>query len=225
MTQARESVKVRNIFPYFVLPLGFLCYEILTIMVMSSYSRHSIGVSLLNPQNAFISLFWFDGYSNVISLIAFVVGFDMVIFTIPSQVGKYFVAFFALISSFYIAYYVNTLWLRQQTYYNYTYGQSGVVYALWGLFVGVLVILVIYFVIKHEFIYASFFIMIPFMFLYLLSEDYSLFFNVSTNVNYFVHEHAFGYGIIAGIFISVFSLFVSVLVPSYNYYGIQGGIR
>ena len=218
-------MRYSSVLPYLILPFGVAGYEAITFIVMNTMPFYSIQLSILNPQNAFISLFWFDGYSNVISLFALVVEFDMVIFTIPSQVGKYFVAFFALISSFYIAYYVNTLWLRQQTYYNYTYGQSGVVYALWGLFVGVLVILVIYFVIKHEFIYASFFIMIPFMFLYLLSEDYSLFFNVSTNVNYFVHEHAFGYGIIAGIFISVFSLFVSVLVPSYNYYGIQGGIR
>ena len=108
---------------------------------------------------------------------------------------------------------------------EYPSNQNKEIKAFWGLFIGALVISVIYFVIKHEFVYASFFIMISFVFLYFLSEDYSLFFNVGTNVNYFVHEHAFGYGIIAGIFISVFSLFVSVLVPSYNYYGIQGGIR
>jgi hypothetical protein len=214
-------MNLKGILPYLILPLGISIYEIATLVVMSTHSLDSITLSVYQPQNAFISMFWYDGFENVLMLISLVVLSELSLIYLPAK-QKYFRAILILILSFIVGYLANLKWLSSDFTYS-TLGQSGVVYAMFGVITFVLLFDSIYLFSKRNYRLMFRNMLVVTLFVMVGLSNFSTFFSVSSFTNYFVHEHAFIYGIIAGAILSVTEGFVMFVVRE-NYGSFVGGI-
>ena len=214
-------MNLKGILPYLILPLGISIYEIATLVVMSTHSLDSITLSVYQPQNAFISMFWYDGFGNILMLI-FLIGLsEFSLIYLPTE-QKYFRAISILILSFIVGYLANLKWLSSGFTYS-TSGQSGIVYAMFGVIISVLLFDSIFLLLKRNYLLVFGNIMIVILFVMVGLSNFSTFFSISSFTNYFVHEYAFIYGIIAGAILSVTEGFMMFAVRE-NYGYVVGGI-
>ena len=216
-------MNLKGILPYLILPLGISIYEVATLVVMSTHSLDSITLSVYQPQNAFISMFWYDGNNNLIGFLFLFVFSDFTLLYLPLE-QKYIRAFSILILSFLIGYYANVEWLNTVNF-NYSFGQSGVVFALFGITVGIIVFDSVVLLIHRNYLLSFSFIFTSLVFLIVIFTDFDGFFNISPGITYIVHEYAFEYGLIAGSLLSIFQEFIAVITRrSYGYQYFIGGI-
>lgn len=192
-------MNLKGILPYLILPLGISIYEVATLVVMSTHSLDSITLSVYQPQNAFISMFWYDGFGNILIFILLIILAEFTLLYLPTE-QKYFRAMSILILSFIVGYLANLKWLSSGFNY-YTFGQSGVVYAMFGVIVSALLFDSIFLILKKNYL-LSFGNIVALSFIIFGLSNYAAFFSESIFSNYFVHEYAFFYGVIAGVFLS-----------------------
>ena len=214
-------MRYSSVLPYLILPFGLIGYEVATFIVMNTLPFYDVQLSVFNPQNAFISMFWYDGFENVLMLISLVVLSELSLIYLPAK-QKYFRAILILILSFIVGYLANLKWLSSDFTYS-TLGQSGVVYAMFGVITFVLLFDSIYLFSKRNYRLMFRNMLVVTLFVMVGLSNFSTFFSVSSFTNYFVHEHAFIYGIIAGAILSVTEGFVMFVVRE-NYGSFVGGI-
>ena len=117
-------MNLKGILPYLILPLGISIYEIATLVVMSTHSLDSITLSVYQPQNAFISMFWYDGFGNILIFILLIILAEFTLLYLPTE-QKYFRAMSILILSFIVGYSC-----REHNLYNMNYIEATTHFAL-----------------------------------------------------------------------------------------------
>lgn len=205
-------MKVYRYLPYFLIPIFLTVYEMTTLIVMNVYSLNSIVVSQEEPQNAFIAMFWYDGFGNIM----FVIGVSLLIIPMLLYLSlqqKYLRVLFFIFASFILSYYAIFYWATNlATPYQSGYGQSGVVYAMFGLIIGMYISdAFLLFLRKRLYdIIVPIIVLIPLILLmYVLPV---IFYSETLGVLYIIHRIAFEYGIIAGIVFSAFEGSFSILL-------------
>ncbi len=196
-SSSRSETKMKKILPYLILPLWLIIYELATLIVMHTHTFASVLFNPYNLQNSFISMFWYDGYVNVLGLVVFIFILSCSFLYLPKD-QRYIRAFSVVFIVFAIGYLANF----KST--SYSYGQSGIVFALTGMTISLIVSDSIYAIIKQKQYEVLMMNIGPMLILTSAPIlQFNVVFNVSSQIDYVVHEYAFLYGIIAGFILSI----------------------
>ena len=192
--------KIKKFLLYFFLPISFGIFELISLFVMSTHTLNSVLLSLNHPQNILINSFWLDGYNNIYVALSIILLFFITSIYVP-KTQVYVRGLIVVPMAILVSVIVDLQWLSHGFSYA-TCGQSGIIFAMFSIVFSFIISDIIFafinlqYDIMHLNLFLSAFITI------LIFFNFKGFFNISPNVNYFVHEYSFVYGLVAGFMVS-----------------------
>lgn len=168
-----------------------------SFITMHTHSLNSVIFSTSTPQNILINQLWFDGYGNVYAILEFPVIIVVLLLLYLPLKQKYIrgLAIFPL--SIFVSIVAEWFWLTKNFSYG-TIGQSGIVYALFGVIISIGFVDIIFMYMKKQYDIMIIDIIVALGMMLIAIFNFEGFFFVSPDVNYFVHECSFLFGLIAG---------------------------
>lgn len=188
-----------RIAPYIILPVTIAIFYILVFLVTAHYSN-----ALAVSYNPILSSFYFDGYSDLTGFIVLSGAATIELFLLPLE-QKYIMIFFLIIAGFLINFHAMNWYILN---HGATYGQSGVLMAMWGLLLGIVIIDTIFSFMHKKFGETSINLLLIVAFLSILMPSSDMFIQHVTPtttilVNTTVHTMTFLLGTTVGILFTI----------------------
>ena len=188
------------VLPFLIVPFVIVIYYIVVFAYTSNLSAlftHYYSFGTL--QNLVPSILIYDGILNLLFFIVLVPLFSFSISTVNNTFKRYKIALFVSIFAFIVGLVAEFLSVNIYGKSLYTYGQSGVAFAMFGIVLGVAFVLMLEGFGNRNFLMWFVNLALIGIISVMILISPTQFFNITPHINYMAHELAMVFGILCGL--------------------------